>query len=285
MAVAYILAHFDDEYGATPAVLAAHGRGEAQHFLYVADYDAPQTAQVRLAETRRYLAHLGLDPDCAEHVGCGSGIMDGAVHLGLEKVYALLRDRLAALGPIDRLVTPAWEGGHVDHDACALLAFALATELGVPRVEQISLYNGAGLVGPLFHAMRPLRENGPVQRVPMSFSQVARWAADVRFFPSQAKTFLGLWPTMFLSVLIRGWGLQKLDAERVRERPHTGRLFYERMYRRPYAEFRTAADAFLDARLRLQDQHEAADDQHVAGRELPAERLLEHEPGDQRHQG
>ena len=67
----------------------------------------------------------------------------------------------------------------------------------------------------------------------------------VRYFPSQTKTWLGLWPAMFYSYLQRGFGVQRLDPARVRERPHPGALFYERMFRVPYVEVRAAADAFL----------------------------------------
>jgi hypothetical protein len=243
MAVAYILAHFDDEYGAFPLVLEALRAGQAQHFFYVADY--ARNSEQRFAESRSYLRRLGVEPASFEHCARGAGVMDGAVYRGLDAIYPLLRDQLTRLGPLEKIVTPAWEGGHADHDMCAVLAAILARDLDVAQVEQFSLYNGAGLLHPLFRAAWPLPENGDVRRVGLSPREVLQWAADVRFFPSQAKTWLGLWPALFLTVLRRGWGVQQLHPQRIAERPHAGPLYYERAYGIPYAETRAAADRLL----------------------------------------
>ena len=58
----------------------------------------------------------------------------------------------------------------------------------------------------------------------------------MRAFPSQGKTWLGLWPVMFASYLRKGFAHQALDPARVTERPHAGFLLYERMYGVTYAE-------------------------------------------------
>ncbi|HEX2801494.1 MAG TPA: PIG-L family deacetylase [Phenylobacterium sp.] len=245
MAVVYLFAHFDDEYCALPLVTAGVAAGEDQHFLYVADYATPELARRRFKETRALLAHLGADPDRALHVGAGTGALDGAVHRALPAAYAAIRAALRRIGPVSRIVAPAWEGGHMDHDICAVMAARLASTLGDPPVETISLYNGPRLPGPLFHGAAPLPENGPVRRLRLSLSQWLFWMGAVRFFPSQAKTWSGLWPAMFWTYARKGFGVQRLDPGRIHERPHAGPLFYERMFKVPYAEVRAAADAFL----------------------------------------
>lgn len=243
MTVVYILSHFDDEYCALPLLVAHRDAGDAQHFLYVTDYG--DGAERRRQESADFLSRWGVDPAGLEHVGRGAGVMDGASHLTLNAAYERVKARLLTLGPISKLVTPAWEGGHMDHDACAALTVRLAAELGVPQVEQFSLYNGPGLYGRLFRAAHPLAENGPVRRVPFSARDLARWAGHVRLFPSQAKTWIGLWPVMFLSLMVRGFGVQTLTASRVRERPHAGPLLYERMYGTSFAEVHAVTEAFL----------------------------------------
>jgi LmbE family N-acetylglucosaminyl deacetylase len=167
------------------------------------------------------------------------------VHLALPAAYAALQTTVQEIGPVSRILVTAWEGGHMDHDMCALMACALASTLGDPPVETISLYNGPGLAGPFFHGAAPLAQNGPVRRVPVSPGGWLRWMAAVRFFPSQAKTWAGLWPAMFWTYARRGFGVQRLDPARIRERPHEGPLFYERMFKGPYPKVRAAADAFL----------------------------------------
>ncbi len=248
MAVVYVFAHFDDEYCALPLVTAGVAAGEDQWFVYVADYATAALAERRFAETCALLAHLGADPARAIHVGRGTGALDGRVHKALPAAYAALRAALDPVGPVSRLVAPAWEGGHMDHDMCALLTVRLAAELGDPPIDTISLYNGPRLPGPLFHGAAPLPQNGPVSRVQVTAGAWLRWMAAVRFFPSQAKTWAGLWPAMFWTYARRGFGFQRLDPARIGQRPHEGALFYERMFKVPYAEVRAAADRFLSGK-------------------------------------
>lgn len=246
MTVVYILAHFDDEYCGLPLIRRRAEAGIDQRFFYVADYPDPELARRRHAETRALLAHLGVDPAKAVHVGAGAGAMDGSVFRSLPSVFAALSTAVSALGPVERFGCTAWEGGHMDHDMCALMTSVLARARGVP-VDQMSLYNGKGLVGPLFHGGAPLPENGPVTRIPLTAAEWSHWMNAVRFFPSQTKTWLGLWPAMFWTYATRdGFGYQQLNPGRVDERPHTGSLFYERMFRRSYPEVRAAADAFRE---------------------------------------
>lgn len=246
MTVVYILAHFDDEYCGLPLIDEARDAGRDQLFLYVADYDRPRVRAQRHAETRALLSWLGVDPARAVHVGAGSGVSDGGVHRALPIAYAALDRALRGI-EVERIVCPAWEGGHMDHDMCALLAVQIAAAHDGPPVETISLYNGPGLPAPFFYGARPLPQNGPVRRYVLSRRDLLRWMLAVRFFWLQ-RAWLGLWPTMFWTFWRQGFGVQRLYPDRIRERPHPGPLLYERMFKTPYAEVRAAADAFLAAR-------------------------------------
>lgn len=246
MASVYVLAHFDDEYGALPLLLRDLRDGLEPWLFYIADYASPALSAQRLGETRAFLAGLGLPAERAIHVGAGTGVMDGSVFQALPTAYRALQAAIAATGAIDRLVVAAWEGGHADHDACAMMTIALQRALGgaVP-IDQFGLYNGRGLPGGLFRACAPIPENGPVSRLSLSPRQWLAYAAAVRFFPSQAKTWLGLWPSMFMTfILQRGFAYQALTPERVRQRPHAGPLLYERLFKTPYEQVRARLDAF-----------------------------------------
>lgn len=249
MTVIYVLAHFDDEYAALPLLLRDRREGAQSWLLYVADYASPELSAKRLAETRALLASLGLPPERAVHVGAGTGAMDGAVFKTLTAAYGALKAALSSLGPVDRFVVGAWEGGHADHDACAFLTVALRDALAAAiPIDQFGLYNGRGLPGGLFRACAPIPENGAVRSVLLSPREWADYAAAVRFFPSQAKTWLALWPSMFMTFLLRGgFGYQALTTERVLERPHAGPLLYERMFKTPYAAVREQLDVFSAA--------------------------------------
>lgn len=237
MAIVHLLAHFDDEYFATPLIRRISEMEADQRFLYVADYADPGRAARRLSETRAYLASLGVPAHHIVHVGAGSGAWDGQVHRHLPRLHGLLAAELERIGTVDRILVTAWEGGHMDHDACAALAIWLAG--GLP-VEHFSLYNGPRLPGRLFRAGVPLPENGQPIRVRMSLGAWLAFAAGVRCFPSQVGTWLGLWPVMFANYLARGFGYQCLRPARIYERPHAGPLLYERMYGVTYAEVAAA---------------------------------------------
>lgn len=247
MAVVFLLAHFDDEYCATPLILEARSKGEACWFLYVADYRKPAAARRRAQETRRFVRGLGLDPARVLHVGAGCGAWDGRVAEALESALARVREALRNIGPVTRIVTPAWEGGHPDHDCCAAMAAIVAAELGgAVLLHQFGLYNGRRFPRPFYRACSPLPENGPETRVPIGAGAWIRWIAAVGCFPSQTWNWLGLWPSMFMTFATRGgFAFQALDPARILERPHAGRLHYEWMFKTPYARVRAAVDEAL----------------------------------------
>lgn len=239
----WILAHFDDEYCGLPLLDQGRAAGQDELFLYVADYVGETRRARRLGETRALLGWLGIDPARAVHVGHGVGAWDGKVHQALPAAYAAIEAALKGV-EVSSLVAPAWEGGHMDHDMCCLMASRVADARGGLSVTMIGLYNGKGLRGPFFHGGRALIENGPREDFALSAAAMVRWMAAVRFFWRE-RAWLGLWPSMFWTYARHGFGVQRLDPSRLGQRPHEGVLLYERMFKTPYAEVRAAADAFL----------------------------------------
>lgn len=252
MSVVYILAHFDDEYCCLPLIWQAAREGLAQRFIYLADYRDASLGARRFAETQSFLARQGIAPEAIVPLGLGRGSFDQSLHRCVDRLFPALERAVVQAGPVSRLVTPAWEGGHMDHDACAFMAVRLAARPlsgsgAAPELRQFTLYNGPGLPGPLLRGGAPLAQNGPLQHVPLSPVAWARWMAAVRAFPSQLYAWSGIWPSMFAGMLTRGFGWQRLSPGRVEERPHEGSLFYERMFKVDYAEVRAALDAALPA--------------------------------------
>ncbi|MDP1617894.1 PIG-L family deacetylase [Phenylobacterium sp.] len=250
MTVVYILAHCDDEYAALPLILEAKAAGRDQVFLYVAENPGAAVAERRLGETRAFLASLGLPEEGATYAVSGAEAYDGQVHRRLDACLDQLRKRLAASPRVEKFVIAAWEGGHADHDACAALTAVLAAEYGA-AIEQFGLYNRRGLSALPFQACAPIPENGPVRRIRLSLRQWLNWAMLVRRYPSQATSWLGLWPSMFAGFALRGgYGVQRLDPARLAERPHAGDLLYERRFGVAYAEVAEAVQGLMARELR-----------------------------------
>lgn len=243
MTVLYLFAHFDDEYAALPLLSRRARAGVDQRLLYLADYASPGLAERRFAETRRLLERIGVPSDAARHAGRGAGMRDGGLHRALAIAETVLGEAAAGLDEVERLVVPAWEGGHPDHDCLAYLAVRFSEATGGAPIDQVSLYHGRGLPGRLFRGGSPLPENGPVERIPMSPREWASYAGAVSCFPSQWRTWAGLWPAMFATFAVSGYRYQQLTPGRVRERPHAGALLYERMYKVAYEEVREALDS------------------------------------------
>lgn len=242
MSVVYILAHFDDEYCALPLIWQAAREGLEQRFVYLVDYRDTALGARRLAETRRFLARQGVAGSAVVPLGLGGGVFDQSLHRGIDVMFPRLEQAVRAGAGPTRLVVPAWEGGHMDHDACAFMGVRLAVRLGGLPLRQFTLYNGPGLGGPFLRGGAPLAENGLSTGIPLSSGEWLRWMAAVRAFPSQAYAWSGIWPAMFAGMARRGFGWQTLEPSRVTARPHPGPLFYERMFKIAYEEVRAALD-------------------------------------------
>ena len=241
MSVVYVLAHFDDEYCALPLVRQAVAEGREQLFVHVADYRNPEMGARRRRETQAFLAAQGVPAASQIHLGADTGWWDGELHRHAGPAYEALK--AAVPGPIERVVVPAWEGGHPDHDVCAALGVKLAAERGAAGIDQICLYQGKGLPWIFYRASSPLAENGPVREMRLSAGEWARWLGAVAAFPSQLKAWSGLLPGMAMTFARQGaFRYQALDPARIGQRPHAGGLLYERMFKTPYAVVRAAVD-------------------------------------------
>jgi LmbE family N-acetylglucosaminyl deacetylase len=243
MTVVYVLAHFDDEYCALPLIRRAVAEGREHLFVHVVDYRNPRMAERRRRETQVFLAAEGVPATSQLHLGAGTGWWDGELHRHAGAAYAALL--AAAPGPVERVVVPAWEGGHPDHDLCAAMGVKLAAERGGAPVDQVCLYQGKALPWILYRASTPLVENGPVHELRLRAGEWASWLAAVGAFPSQLKAWSGLLPAMAMTFAKQGGAFrwQSLDPARIGERPHEGGLLYERMFRTPYPVVRAAVDA------------------------------------------
>jgi hypothetical protein len=205
-------------------------------------------AERRFRETLGFLRAQGIAAEQVVDLAAETGVADGDLANHLLPTFQALLARLAGAG-VTRVVTPAWEGGHIDHDMSAGLALALSEALG-PGVEavQYCLYHGRDTRGQVFSGGAPLPEGGPVERLPLTRRQWLGFAAAFRHFPSQMPVWSTLWPAMFIGYARNGYGVQRLTRAVLAARPHPGSLLYERRGRGRYEDARAALDAFEVAR-------------------------------------
>ena len=197
-----------------------------------------QSVERRERESRRVLADFAVAN--IRFLGRELSVADGDLYRRLESVFdvvSLLLSRES--GPIDVLV-PAWEGGHQDHDAAHLIGARLALDPRF-RVRQFSIYQGAGLPGPMFRMLAPLQENGAAMPVPAPILARVRFLRCAASYSSQWKSMLGLLPVYALKLLTRRpFQLQAVTPELCGSRPHAGPLLYERRGALTWLEFDAA---------------------------------------------
>ncbi|HEY7096750.1 MAG TPA: PIG-L family deacetylase [Terriglobales bacterium] len=97
---------------------------------------------IRRQETLRALACASISPHRVHHFDC---IDQEVIHNVLELVTRLLA--FLKENRIDQLMTHAYDGGHPDHDAAALIAHLAMRSLeregrAVPRLREMALYHG-----------------------------------------------------------------------------------------------------------------------------------------------
>jgi LmbE family N-acetylglucosaminyl deacetylase len=230
-AALFLFAHQDDEFGAYQRIADCRARGLRVACAYLTDGRTRNAdTLVRNAESGAVLARLGVAAADIAFAGAELGISDARLPLQLPAAGAWLRRWLAGFACIESLHVPAWEGGHHDHDALHALAVMLAQEQGLlQRTWQFPLYHAAGCRGPLFRVLAPLPQNGNVSSWPIPWRERLRHLGHCLSYPSQRRSWAGLFPFVLWHYLVHGvQSLQPVAPARLAERPHPGPLFYEK---------------------------------------------------------
>jgi LmbE family N-acetylglucosaminyl deacetylase len=245
----FVFAHQDDEYGVLHVIEGLTRTGTSVVCLYLTDGSyGGQSSVRRNAESLGVLRRIGVACNAVHFVGEAEGVVDGQLQRHLDSSYRAARKIVRRLPRLDEIYLLGWEGGHQDHDAAHIVGMALAQSLGLlDRTRQFPLYNGFGLPWILFRVLAPLTQNGPVSTSRIPWSKRLTYALRCLSYPSQAKTWIGLFPFMFFDLVVAGvQRLQPVAVERLMHRPHEGLLLYERRGFLGYEEFRDAVLPFLE---------------------------------------
>lgn len=227
----FLFAHQDDEYGVYPVLERLVSQREAITIVYLTSGTLDgRRSERRNEESVSVLARIGIDSRDIHFLGADLALPDGKLYRHMEEGAAAVLDLFDASTPPHRVFTPAWEGGHQDHDATHIIACYLAQAFAcLETSRQFPLYNGCGLRGILWHTFLPLPDNGPVESSRISWGERLRCLRYGLGYRSQWATWLGLYPMYALHLLIRGKQyLQALHPQRLSSAPHPGQCLYER---------------------------------------------------------
>jgi LmbE family N-acetylglucosaminyl deacetylase len=244
----FVFAHQDDESAVYQKIVDALQMGHRVVCVFVTSgVTKGLDSSKRNIESTLVLTSLGVTPNHIYFAGDIVGITDGDLVNKLDQAAQWLEEVFLNNGPLNRIYLPAWEGGHPDHDALHAICVSIGKQhsfLGAMR--QYSLYNGYHCKGPLFRTFLPLQENGPIEKEKISWPNRVRFLKNCLQYPSQVKTWIGLFPMMLIHYIF--WGTQNLQCvsfRRIMTRPHRGKLYYERRKFAAYENVHQKISAFV----------------------------------------
>jgi len=226
----FLMAHQDDEFGVFHQIESELAAGRWVRCIYVTDGAATADSDHRDRESRTVLQALGVEVNDILFVGRQLSIGDGQLHRHVGAFTGWLDSFLNDHPIIQACFVPAWEGGHPDHDMLHAIAVELLeTRVDSPAVWQYPLYNGQNCFGPFFRVMSPLSSNGPIERQSIAWRDRFRYIRFCLSYPSQWRSWLGLFPFVGGHYLFRGAQyLQGTNRQRLEQPPHQRPLYYER---------------------------------------------------------
>jgi LmbE family N-acetylglucosaminyl deacetylase len=227
----FLFAHQDDEFGVFQMIIDHRAKGHRVCCAYLTDGGFNGcSVERRNRESLFVLRQLRVEEQDVSFVGQTLAIPDARLHEHLESAAAWVDGWIGGFADVDLICVPAWEGGHHDHDALHAIGVIVAERRGLLlRVRQFPLYNGYRRPGPLFRVLAPLPMNGEIEEVRIPWRNRLRFLRYCLCYPSQAKTWLGLFPFTAVHYLSgRKQTLQPVSSARLLDRPHGGKLYYER---------------------------------------------------------
>lgn len=245
----FLFAHQDDEFAVFQAMTAAIAAGDKVYCAYfTTGAFSGQPFEHRNKESLAVLGKIGVREADVFFVGRELTIPDAELPDWLEVAAEWLDHWLAKHGAINGLYVPAWEGGHHDHDAIHAVGVLVGKRHGLTVVtNQFPLYNGYNCKGPFFRVVLPLIFNGPVHQVRIPWFNRFSFLGYCLSYPSQVKTWFGLFPFVLLHYLFKGYeSSQPVSLTRLREPPHSGGLYYERRHFYNWERMKARIDVLYD---------------------------------------
>lgn len=244
----FVLPHQDDECGCYEPIRQAVQSGHQVECYFLTDGGyGGQCIEAREKESLHALQKLGVHSENIHFIGHAHSLPDGFLLNHLERTCDILSQYLEDGLEISAIYAPAWEGGHVDHDATHIVACAASeTLVNQPDLWQFPLYNGQGLTSILFHVLKPLPSNGPPRKLKVPTKHKLEYLRLFLSYPTQWKIWVAIFPFMAYKVLFsKCYYIQRATLPVRVTKPHHGKLLYERKGQAHFEDFAAKADAFI----------------------------------------
>lgn len=220
-----LLPHYDDEVFTLPILQSPNFFVNKLNFIFLTDSQGVNqefNSLQRKIESEKFIKRI-----CGEieyniyDFGLFLKIKDGELHQNLEKVEKKIKSLLLKTNS-DIILSPAYEGGHQDHDSAAVINFKLSALPGCDNWF-FPTYRAAKLKP--FFAVMNLREShdSHVIKKVCHFNQ--NLIVIPFIFKSQWKSWIGLFPLMVLKAILHKHVKILANPEKIDTRLKT--YFYE----------------------------------------------------------
>lgn len=244
----FVFAHPDDELAIIP-IIRRRAETVINKFCYMTNGSSKSDlSQIKLREQEsiRFLLRLGAKQSDIHFIGKDLSIPDGELSTFLEDAYREIESRIRPWlveSDLVRIVSPAWEGGHHDHDSSYVLALRLSKKFKV-NFFQFSLYNQFKRQPPFFRTNFPLPH--PTNFfIRVKFLDFIHLLLGFATFRSQLATWLVLSPFFVASYLTGRLRIQRFVLQSF-ARPHDGPLLYETRFKVSWHRLRERFEKFSD---------------------------------------
>jgi LmbE family N-acetylglucosaminyl deacetylase len=246
MDVVILLPHMDDEVFIIPYLVKLREQKSSDVSIYFLTKSEGRENRfdqnVREQESIRAIAKIL--PDAAVHfLGRKFDVKDLDLHKNLLVHFEYLKTLLA--NNSKTIVSPHFEGGHIDHDSSCILAFELAKSLGCRHLT-FNIYSARAKSGPFYKVAKPIEKLSPRFKVPIGAAVYAHTLLIPARYRSQLLTWLGLYLALVWRTLVmRKFSLFTDVAFNPNEMPNFGKVLYENRGDGSYLHWNTSVNDFL----------------------------------------
>lgn len=225
----FYFAHQDDECGVFQLIKDELRFGSQVYCFYCTSGTfSGELSTARNEESINVLTKIGVSRGNIYFFGSKNSIPDCGLVDHINFVYQSIDSNLKLASSDCKIYIPAWEGGHPDHDSLHAAVVTAANENNLlSKTYQYALYNGHKCFGPMFRVLSPLPENGVIFKTSISMINRMKFLGYCLRYPSQLKSWIGLFPFFFLHYIFCGQQMwQPVSVARIFELPHQGNLYF-----------------------------------------------------------
>jgi len=248
MRIAVLLPHMDDEVFLIPYLVNLIAQNSCDVSIYFLTRSEGREGRfdqnVRETESKNSIAKI-LPFAQIRFLGRELEVKDLELHnnflLQFENLKALLKN------DCDTIVSPYFEGGHIDHDSSCILAFELAKALRCNHLT-FNVYSARFKNGSFYKVAKPIEKLSSEIKVPIRSAVYTHTLLIPARYKSQLITWLGLYlPLVWRTLVLRRFGLYLNVEFDFNAKPNFGKVLYENRGDAIYSHWNSSANEFLHA--------------------------------------